>query len=148
MSPSAVKVAREDAIGIGKALEFTGGEFVAFHDGARGEDALQRGDDLGLAFVHAQRGGLQHEDVLILVHDEAAEEIAFGVDHAERRGLGQVTFANGQSLADATFKESEVDVIPVVREETDVDLGFGIVKADAQKTLTVVLNLHDVTGFR
>jgi len=51
---------------------------LAFHDGAGRKDFLQGGDDVSLAQVHAERGDLDDEDVLIFVHDEAAEEIALG----------------------------------------------------------------------
>lgn len=137
----------DDAVRIRQALELAGGQLVAFHDGAGGEDALQRGDDLRLAHVHAEGGSLEHQHVLILVHDQAAEEIALRIHHAEGRGLGHVLLADGQRGPDAPLEEGEVHLLALMGDEAHVDLGLGIVKADAEEPLAMILHLHDVAGF-
>src|SRR5207248_5319364 len=57
------------------ALKHPGGDFVPFQDGARCKDPLQRGDNDRFAPVHAQRGGLQHQHILVFVHHQPAEKI-------------------------------------------------------------------------
>ncbi len=97
-----------------------------------------------LAQVHAQRGNLDHEHVFVFVHDQAAQEIAFGVDHAERGGARHVFLPDGQRRAEALLEECRVGDDPIRREQADVDLGAGIVKARAQQTLAVILDLDEV----
>jgi hypothetical protein len=105
---------------------------------------LQRGNDHRLAQVHAQRRNLHHQHVLVLVHDEAAEEIAFGVHHTERRGARQVFLPHGQRGADTLLEKVLLHLHAIRRQHADVDLGLGVVKADAEEALAMVLHLHDL----
>jgi len=98
---------------------------------------------LRFPFVHAERGNLDDEDVFVFVDDEAAEEIAFGVDDAEGGGAGQMALAHGERFADALFKKGFVDVDAVRGKDADVDFGFGIEKAGAEEALAVVLDLGE-----
>jgi hypothetical protein len=140
----AVGFTGEQAVGFGEAFKFARGDIAAFHDGAGRKDFFQGGDDVGLAQIHAERGDLDDEDVLVFIDDEAAEEIALGIDDAEGGGAGQVAFADGEGGTDAFLKKFFVGADAVEREEADADLGFGIVKAGAEQALAVVLDLYEV----
>ena len=136
--------AGQDAVGIRQPFKLARGGFVALDDGARGEDGLQRGEDHRLALVHAERGGLDDEDVFVFVHDEAAEEIALGVDDPEGGSVGQMSLPDRERRADAPFEECLVHLDPVRREDADVDPGPGIVEAGAEKALAMVFNLDEL----
>jgi hypothetical protein len=97
---------------------------------------------LRFSLVHAEGGKLDDEDVFVFVNDEAAEEVALGVDEAKAGGLGQVFLAEGVGRADAFAKEFRADLDSFAREEADANFGFGVPKADADEALAVVLHLH------
>ncbi len=125
----------------GHALKLARGHVAALDDGARREYFLQRGDDLLLALLHAERGNLEREHVLVFVHDQAAEEIALGIHNPERCGVGQVFLTHDQGGADAFLEKVLVHFHPFGRKHADVDAGFGIVVAHAQQTLAMVFDL-------
>src|ERR1019366_9445016 len=66
---------------------------------------MTRGDDHRLALIHAQRGNLHDQHVFVFVHDQAAQKIALGIHHAERRRLRQMLFPDGQRGADALLEK-------------------------------------------
>lgn len=68
----AIERAGEDSVRFGQTLELARGHFISLDDGARFEDGLKRREDLRLAQIHAQRGRLHHEHVVVFVHDKAA----------------------------------------------------------------------------
>ena len=102
------------------------------------------------ALVHAERGNLHDEHVLVFVHDEAAEEIALGIDHAEGGGVGHVLLPDGERVANAFLEKGFVDLDAFRREDADVDFRFGIEKADAEQALAMVFDLDEfaVAGVR
>ena len=106
---------------------------------------MQRGDHHRLALVHSDGGGLQHQHVLVFVHDESAKKIALGIDDAEGGCRRQVPASHGERHADAFLKKRLVHRYPARRQHPDVDFGFGVVEADAEKTLAMVLDLHQFT---
>ena len=118
-------------------------EASLFSTMARGEKMVCSASTIsGLALVHAEGGNLDDEHVGVFVHDQAAEKIAFGVDHAKGGGLGKMFLADGQRRADAPDKKVAVDLHPLRGKDADLDFGFGIVEADAEETLAMVLDLH------
>jgi hypothetical protein len=97
-----------------------------------------------LPLLHAEGGDLDHQHVLVFVHDQAAEEIALGVDRAIRRSAGHVAFAHGARGADALLEEVGVRLHAVHVQHADLDLGAGIVEAHAEHPVAGVLHLDEV----
>jgi len=91
---------------------------------------------------------LEDEDVFVFVDDEAAEEVALGVDDAEAGGAGEVALAQGVGLADALAEEFGVNLGALAGQEADADFGFGVVEADADEALAVVFDLDDGAIFQ
>ncbi len=139
----AVQRTNEDAVGVSETFELAKGRVAPFKDAAGRKELLQNRRNHGLALVHAERGGLQDENVFVFVDDEAAEEIALGVDDAKGSGAGQMLLPDGERGANAFFKKCLVNRDALGGEQTDGNFGFGIVKARAEETLAVVLDLHD-----
>ena len=134
----------ENAVGFRQVLRICAKRTSLRSMMARGEKIFcSAATIMRLALVHAERGNLHDQHVLVFVHDEAAQEIALGVDDAEGGGLGQMPFADGERGADAFLKKCFVDLDAFRREHADVDLGFGIVKADAEQPLAMVFDLHE-----
>ena len=75
------KTAAQHGIRHRKPFEFSGSNIVAFNDRARLQYALQHGCDFSFALIHAKRRSLQHQDVLVLVANQSAQEIAFRIDN-------------------------------------------------------------------
>jgi len=140
-----IELARENRVGFFEAFEFAGGNVAAFDDGAGGEEFGEDVHDLPFAPVHAECGELDDEDVFVSVNDEAAEEVALGVDEAKAGGLGKVFLAEGVGLANAFAKEFGADLDSFAGEKADANFGFGVPKADANEALAVVLHLHQRT---
>ena len=103
---------------------------------------MERRQDEGFALIHAQGRGLNDQDVLKIIDDEAAEEVALGVDDAEGGGARQMSLAHRQGGPDAILEERLVHFDAVGRQEAHVDLGFGVEETDPEQTLTVVLELY------
>jgi hypothetical protein len=140
-----IELASQDTIGFFEAFEFAGGNVAAFDDGARGEQLGEDLHDLRFALIHAEGGELDDENVFVFVDDEAAQEVALGVDEAKAGGLGKVFLAEGVGLANAFAKEFGADLDSFAGEKADANFGFGVPKADANEALAVVLHLHQRT---
>ena len=136
--------AGEKSVGLRQSFELTRRDVVPLDDGARFEDFLKRGDNHVLPQIHSERGGLHDEDVLVFIHDQATEQIALGVDDAEGSRRRHIALAHRERGPDAFLEELRVQFHAVVREHADVDLRFGIVETGAEKTLTMILHLHQV----
>jgi hypothetical protein len=100
-------------------------------------------DDLVFALVHAEGGELEDENVFVFIDDEAAEEVALGVDEAKARGVGKVLAAVGMGFGNALAKEVGADVDAFAGEKADADFGFGVPEADTDEALAMVLYLND-----
>ena len=57
------------------------------------------------ALVHAQGRSLHHQHILVLIHNEAAQEVAFGVNHAEGGRARQVLLPHREGRADAFLEK-------------------------------------------
>jgi hypothetical protein len=134
----------QHSAGIRQAFKLARSHFVPLQDGAGREEALQRGDDVRLAPVHAQRGRLHHQHVLVFVHDQPAQQVALGIDHAEGTRLRQAPPPDRERRANSFLEERLVHLDALRRDHADVDLRLGIVEADPQQPLAMVLHLHDV----
>lgn len=140
-----IQFASDDSVGIGKPFELAGGEFVAFDDGARREYRLEGSEDKGFSLVHSQRRSLDYKDIFVFVDNEAAQEIAFSVDDAERGGVREMFLSNSQGRANAYFEKRLIYLDAFRGKDADVDFGSRIVKSDAKQALTVVLYLDEIT---
>jgi hypothetical protein len=85
---------------------------------------------------------LDNEDVFVLINDEAAEEIAFGIDDTERCRVWEMLLPYCERSANALFEEGLIYFDAFGAKDADIDSGFGIVEADAQKTLAMVFDLN------
>ena len=75
-----------------------------------------------LALVHAERGNLHDQHVLVFVHDQAAQEIALGVHNAKRRWLPANAFCRTASAARMrSSKNYFIHFNAFRREQADVD---------------------------
>ena len=70
-------------------FKFAERRLAPFHNGARGENALERFDDHCFALIHAEGGDLHDENVSVFIHDQSAQKIALSIDDAKRGGPGQ-----------------------------------------------------------
>lgn len=86
---------------------------------------------------------MQHQHVLVLVHDQAAQEIALGIYHAEGGCAGHVLRAHGQGFANALLEKVLIDFHTLGCEHAHPDARLGIPVADAEQALAVVLHLHN-----
>ena len=66
-----------------QAFELARSDFVSFKDGTGLKDLEQGGRYLFFPLIHSERGGLEHEDIFVLIADEPAELVAFGIYHAK-----------------------------------------------------------------
>ena len=137
----AVEFSRNDTVSVGKTLEFARRDVVALNHSARRKDLLESGDDHRFTLVHAERRGLQHQHILVFVHDESAEKIALGIDHSEGSGFRQMLFPHLQRCANALLEKRFIHGDPLRREHPDVDFRFRIVETDAEQTLAMVFDL-------
>ena len=121
----------------------TGRGVVLLQNSGRMKDLFEGFHDQGLALIHAQRGGLKHEDIFVLVNDESAEEIAFGVHDAEGRGTRHGMTAHFQGVFDPFFEELGVEgqLFPP-GEESDPDLRLGVEKPASNEVVSGVQDLH------
>ena len=85
----------DHAICVWQALEFAGSEFVAFHDCARRKNLLNCLENHFLPLVHSEGGSLHYHDIFVLVENEAAQKIAFGIYDAKGGGVRQVLLPHG-----------------------------------------------------
>src|SRR5262249_43411360 len=131
----AVQRAGEDAVGLRQPLELARRRLAAFQYGARAEERLQRRYDQTFALVHPERRDLHHQHVFVLVHDEAAQEVALGVGHSKGGGVRQKPPADRQRRAETLAEEALAYLHPLGRKQANDDPRFGIVKADSQKAL-------------
>ena len=106
----------QKAVAFGQPLEFSEGRLAPFHDGARGEYALERFDDHRLALVHAERGDLHDENIAVFVHNQTAQKIALRIDHAKGSGPRQMALPLRQRGADAFGEKTAVDLHPLRRK--------------------------------
>ena len=137
----AVEFSRNDAVSVGQTFEFPRRDVVALNQGARRKDLLESGDHHRFTLVHAQRRRLQHQHILVFVHDQSAEKIALGIDHSEGSGFRQMLFPHLQRGANALLEERFIHGHPLRREHADVDFRFRIVETDAKQTLAMVFEL-------
>jgi hypothetical protein len=54
-----------------------------------------------------------------------------------------MTLANGKRCGDAFVEKMLIYLDAIRRQNADVDLGFGIVEADAKQALTMIFHLHE-----
>ena len=132
------------AIGFRQAFKLARGHIAALRDGTGGKDFLQGGHNVCFASVHAECGDLHDQDILIFVHDQAAQKVTFGIDHPEGGGVRQMALPHGERRADSLLKECLIRNDPVLGKQTDIDFGLGIVKAGAEQSLAVILDLHKI----
>ena len=109
---------------------------------------MESRDHQRFTLVHAQRRGLQHQHILVFVHDQSAEKIALGIDHSEGSGFRQMRFPHLQCGANALLEKRFIHGDPLRREQSDVDFRFRIVEADAEQTLAMVFDLDKLAVSR
>src|SRR5262249_41847855 len=134
--------AREDAVGLSHSLELPRSDVAALEDCPRRKQILQRRKNERLSLLHPQRRNLQHQYILVLVNDEPAEKIAFGVDDADRGCGGQVPLPYHQRCPNSFLEKMLIDLDALRCQQTDIDLRFGIVTSDSEEALSVVFELH------
>ena len=140
----ALELARQDSIGFLKPFEFSGCRVAALDNGPGRENLLQGCNDLRFVPVHAQRRNLNDQNVFIFVDNQSTHEIAFGIDDAERGGIGQMAPADFQGGADARFEEGLIDLDAFGCQDPDVYFRFGIENSHTQETLAMVFYLDEV----
>lgn len=125
------------------AFKGTGRGIVLLQDGGRMKDLFEGFHNQGLALIHAQRGGLKYEDIFILVNDQSAEEIAFGVHDPEGGGTRHGMAAHFQGGFDPVFEKLGVEgqLFPS-GEESDPDLRLGVEKPASNEVVSGVQDLH------
>ena len=64
---------------------------------------------------------MDDEDVFVFVNDEAAKEVALGVDEAKAGGVGQVFLAKGVGLANTLAKEFGANLDSFAGKKADAD---------------------------
>src|SRR5579859_6991722 len=109
-------------MGFTQALEFSGGDVAALENGARSQQVGQGGDDQRAALVHAQGRNLHHQNIFVLINNQAAEEIAFGVDHSIGGRVQEVFFSESQRLTNSLLEEWFVDLDPLGSQEAHMNL--------------------------
>jgi hypothetical protein len=104
---------------------------------------LQGRQDHRLALVHAQRGDLHDQYVLVFVHDEAAQEIALGI-HGAKRGRGRQMFLpDNQGGPDAFFEKNFIHLHAFRRQQANIYFRVRIVKTHAEQPLAMVFDLDE-----
>ena len=61
--------------------------------------------------MHADGVGLEDEDAVVVVADEAREEVAFGMDEAEDVGVGVVEKAYTPAVVEGVLKSLEPEAV-------------------------------------
>ncbi len=137
-------LAVEHAVDLLHAFELARGHVAALQDGAWRKQLFEGGDDLVLSLLHAEGRNLHHKNVLVFVHDQAAKEIALGIDDAKRGRVGQVALPHCQGTLDALLEERLVHLDTIGRKQADVNPRFGVEEAHAQQPLAVILDLDEL----
>ena len=77
------RVAQHRPLRLGQTLEATRRHVVPLQNRARRKNFLQRRNDHRLALIHRERRRLEHQHVLVLVHDQTAEQIPLRIHDAK-----------------------------------------------------------------
>ena len=137
------RCAHDRPLRLGQPLESPRGHVVPLQNRPRRKQLLQHREDHPLPLIHPERRRLQHQHVLVFVHDQTAEQIPLRIHHAKRGRPRQVPRPHRQRRADAFREKLLVHLHPVRRDDPHRDLGFRVVEAHPQKPLPMILHLHD-----
>src|SRR5262249_30691462 len=118
------KLARQQSVRFQQAFKFPGRHIATFNNRAWGEEILQGINDARFTLIHSQRRNLNDQQILILIHYQTAECIAFSVYDAKGGSLWQMALPDLNCGPETLFKKFLAHLHPFRGENSDVNSRF------------------------